>query len=187
MSNRTIDLALELSKLEALASGDGELTQEMIADTLEGIEGMLEDKFDATMSVIRNFDSKAEACKKESARLSERKKHWDRQTFALKKYLLECLITSNRMTFKTALNTFTARKGSDSLVVDNIDLIPDEFVESFTEVVTKTKTDELKKALRDLNTQIEAYKTEGKEPPEELLRKIPGAHLETGPQILQVR
>lgn len=72
-------------------------------------------------------------------------------------------------------------------MVDNIDLIPDEFVESFTEVVTKTKTDELKKALRDLNTQIEAYKAEGKEAPQELLKKIPGAHLEIGPQTLQVR
>lgn len=64
MNNRTIDLALELSKLEALASEDGDLTPEMIADTLEGIEGMLEDKFDATMNVIRSFDSKAETCKR---------------------------------------------------------------------------------------------------------------------------
>ncbi|MFN2095129.1 siphovirus Gp157 family protein [Pantoea agglomerans] len=187
MSNRTIDLALELSKLEELASGDGELTPEMIADTLEGIEGMLEDKFDATMSVIRRFESNAGTCKKEADRLSERKKHWDRQALTLKKYLLECLITSNRTTFKTALNTFTARKGSESLVIDNIDLIPDEFVESFTEVVTKAKSDELKKALRDLNNQIDAFKAEGKEPPEELLKQIPGAHLETGPQTLQVR
>lgn len=187
MNNRTIDLALELSKLEALASEDGDLTPEMIADTLEGIEGMLEDKFDATMNVIRSFDSKAETCKKEAARLAERKKHWDRQSLTLKKYLLECLITSNRTTFKTALNTFTARKGSESLVIDNIDLLPDEFVESFTEVVTKAKSDELKKALRDLNKQIDAFKTEGKEPPEELLKLIQGAHLETGSQTLQVR
>lgn len=187
MSNRTIDLALELSKLEALASDDGDLTPEMIADTLEGIEGMLEDKFDATMSVIRRFESNADTCKKEAVRLNERKKHWDRQAHVLKNYLLECLITTNRKTFKTALNTFTARNGSESLVIDNIDLIPDEFVESFTEVVNKTKNDELKKALRDLKNQIESYKAVGKEPPEELLKKIPGAHLETGPQTLQVK
>jgi len=34
MSNRTIDLALELSKLESLAAEGGGLTPEMIADTL---------------------------------------------------------------------------------------------------------------------------------------------------------
>jgi Siphovirus Gp157. len=64
MNARTIDLALEISKLESLAAEGGELTPEMIADTLEGIEGMMEDKFDATMSVIRDFEAKADACKK---------------------------------------------------------------------------------------------------------------------------
>lgn len=35
MSTRTIDLAIEMKKLQALAE-DGELTPEMIKDTLEG-------------------------------------------------------------------------------------------------------------------------------------------------------
>lgn len=187
MSNRTIDLALELSKLESLAAEGGELTPEMIADTLEGIEGMLEDKFDATMRVIRDFDAKAEACKKEAARVSERKKHWDRQTFALKKYLLECLQTSGRTTFKTTLNTFTARKGGVSLVIDNIDLLPDEFVESKTEVITTPINDLLKKALIDIASRIAAIKDAGAEPDAELLNAIPGAHLDTGSPTLQVR
>lgn len=187
MSARTIDLALELSKLEALAVDGGELTPEMIADTLEGIEGMMEDKFDATMSVIREFDNKSEACKKEAARVAERKKHWDRQSFTLKKYLLECLQTSGRATFKTTLNTFTARKGGTSLVIDNVDLLPDEFVESHTEVVTTTKNDVLKKALQELAIKIEAAKAAGEEPEPELLNSIPGAHLETGATTLQVR
>lgn len=187
MSARTIDLALEISKLESLAADGGDLTPEMIADTLEGIEGMMEDKFDATMRVIRDFDAKAEACKKEAARMAERKKHWDRQSFALKKYLLECLQLSDRTTFKTTLNTFTARKGSTSLVIDDVDLLPDEFVESHTEVVTKPINDALKKALQDLATKIAAVKTAGEEPTPELLNAIPGAHLETGSPTLQVR
>jgi outer membrane murein-binding lipoprotein Lpp len=187
MSARTIDLALEISKLEALAAEGGELTPEMIADTLEGIEGMLEDKFDATMSVIRAFDANSEACKKEAARVTERKKHWDRQAYVLKSYLLQCLQASNRTTFKTTLNTFTARKGGVSLKIDNIDLLPDEFVESHTEVVTTTKNDELKKALQELAAKIDALKAAGEEPTPELLNAIPGAHLETGSPSLQVR
>ncbi|MBC3214273.1 siphovirus Gp157 family protein [Serratia fonticola] len=186
MSNRTIDLALEISKLESLAADGEDLTPEMIADTLEGIEGMMEDKFDATMKVIRDFDAKAEACKKEAARLAERKKHWDRQSFALKKYLLECLQVSERKTFKTTFNTFTARKGSVSLKIDNVDLLPDEFVESHTEVITTTKNDVLKKALQDLATRVEAIRAAGEVPAPELLNAIPGAHLETGPVTLLV-
>lgn len=187
MSNRTIDLALEISKLESLAAEGGDLTPEMIADTLEGIEGMLEDKFDATMSVIRDFSEKAEACKKEAARVTERKKHWDRQADVLKGYLLQCLQISNRTTFKTTLNTFTARKGGVSLRIDNVDLLPDEFVESHTEVITTTKNDELKKALQALANKIEATRAAGEEPAPELLNSIPGAHLETGSTTLQVR
>lgn len=187
MSNRTIDLALEISKLESLAAEGGDLTPEMIADTLEGIEGMMEDKFDATMNVIRDFDAKAEACKKEAARVSERKKHWERQIYVLKSYLLQCLQASNRTTFKTTLNTFTARKGSVSLKIDNVDLLPDEFVESHTEVVTTTKNDELKKALQELAIKVEAARAAGEEPDPELLDSIPGAHLETGATTLQVR
>jgi|AGFT01.1.fsa_nt_gi Siphovirus Gp157. len=187
MSNRTIDLALEISKLESLAVEGGDLTPEMIADTLEGIEGMLEDKFDAVMAKVREFDTKAEACKKEAARVSERKKHWERQVYALKSYLLQCLQASGRKTFKTTLNTFTAKKGSVSLKIDDVDLLPDEFVESHTEVVTTTKNDELKKALLELAAKIEADKADGKEPDQELLKSIPGAHLEIGSESLQVR
>lgn len=187
MSTRTIDLALEISKLESLAAEGGELTPEMIADTLEGIEGMLEDKFDATMSVIRGFTDKAESCKKEAARVAERKKHWDRQADLLKRYLLQCLQASNRTTFKTTLNTFTARKGGVSLKIDNVDLLPDEFVDSHTEVITTPKTDELKKALQDNAAKIEALRAAGEELTPELLNAIPGAHLETGEPTLQVR
>lgn len=187
MRNRTIDLALEISKLESLAAEGGDLTPEMIADTLEGIEGMLEDKFDATMKVIRDFDVRAEACKKEAARISERKKHWERQAIVLKSYLLQCLQASNRTTFKTTLNTFTARKGSVSLKIDNVDLLPDEYVESHTEIITTTKNDELKKALLELDARIEAARAAGEEPDPELLKSIPGAHLEIGSTTLQVR
>ncbi|EOW6510827.1 siphovirus Gp157 family protein [Cronobacter malonaticus] len=187
MSSRTIDLALEIKKLESLAADGGDLTPEMVADTLEGIEGMMEDKFDATMNVIRDFNAKAEACKKEAARISERKKHWERQSYALKTYLLQCLQASNRTTFKTTLNTFSVRKGSVSLKIDNIDLLPDEFVESHTEVINTPKNDELKAALLERAAKIEAAQAAGEEPSPELLNSIPGAHLETGSPTLQVR
>ena len=95
-------------------------------------------------------------------------KSWENRAGLLKKYILECLLTSGSDTIKTDLNTFTARKGSQSLVIDDEELLPDEFVESFTEVVNRVKKDELKKAIM-AGTEIQ------------------GAHLETGPRALQVR
>ncbi|CAI2058528.1 Siphovirus Gp157 [Serratia quinivorans] len=167
MSTRTIDLAFEMKKLQALAE-DGELTPEMIKDTLEGLEGMIGDKLDATIAVVRGFEGQANVCDTESKRLATRKKSWDNQAGLLKKYILECLLTSGSDTIKTDMNTFTARKGSQSLVVDDEELLPDEYVESYTEVISKVKKDELKKAIL-AGTEIK------------------GAHLETGPRSLQVR
>lgn len=167
MSTRTIDLAVEMKKLQALAE-DGELTLDMIKDTLEGLEGMLGDKIDATMSVVRGFEGQASVCDSESKRLATRKKSWDNQANLLRKYILECLITSGSDTIKTDLNTFTARKGSPSLVVDDEELLPDEYVESSTEIISKVKKDELKKAI-----------LAGAE--------IKGARIEIGPRSLQVR
>ncbi|HAU4338165.1 TPA: siphovirus Gp157 family protein, partial [Serratia marcescens] len=65
MSTRTIDLAIEMKKLQALAE-DGELTPEMIKDTLEGLEGMIGDKLDATIAVVRGFEGQANVCDAES-------------------------------------------------------------------------------------------------------------------------
>lgn len=184
--SRTIDLAMDISKLLEMAE-NGEMSPEDVADTIEGIEGMMEDKFDATMSVIREFDAKQDACKKEAARMNERAKHWQRQGHALKTYLLECLKTTGRKTFKTTLNTFSAKKGSISLVIDDVDLIPDEFVESRTEIINDVQKDKIKKILSDAFNAIEDLREKGEEIPEQLLNPVPGAHVERGSETLAVR
>lgn len=167
MSARTIDLAMDMKKLQEQAE-NGELTPEMIADTLEGLEGMLGDKLDATMSVVRDFLANVERCDTEAKRLTERKKMWTNQAEMLKKYMLDCMITAGGKSVKTALNTFSARKGSQRLIIDDEESLPDDYVESYTEIINKVKKDELKKAL-EAGTEIK------------------GAHLETGPQSLAVR
>ncbi|CAI1876625.1 Siphovirus Gp157 [Serratia fonticola] len=47
MSTIAIALATDYAKLQQLVETSDELTPEMIADTLEGIEGELADKLDA--------------------------------------------------------------------------------------------------------------------------------------------
>ncbi|ELI8480642.1 hypothetical protein RSK45_004294, partial [Yersinia enterocolitica] len=53
MSTTAISLATDYRKLQEMADSGDELTPEMVADTLSGIEGMLEDKFDALMTLVR--------------------------------------------------------------------------------------------------------------------------------------
>ena len=56
----------------------------MIKDTLEGLEGMIGDKLDATIAVVRGFEGQANVCDVESKRLAARKKSWDNQAGLLK-------------------------------------------------------------------------------------------------------
>lgn len=186
MSNRTIDLANEISKVLALGES-GDIDPQTLADTLEGIEGMIEDKFDATMSVIKDFDSKQEACKKEAARLAERAKHWQRQAGSLRQYLLECLQVSGRKQFKSTLHTYSVKKGSVSLKIVDEDSIPDEYVDSRTEVIHELQKDKIKQILTDALKSIEVLRDKGEPVPEALLNPIPGAQVERGPETLSVR
>jgi len=186
MSNRTIDLANDIRKLMEMVER-GEMSLEELADTIEGIDGMMEDKFDASMSVFREIESKQEACKKEADRHNERAKHWGRQGQAIKSYLLNCLKISGRKTFKTTFNTFSVKTGSLSLVIDDVHLLPDEFVESRTEVIHEVQKDKVKKILTEAVRVCEDLKAKGEEIPENLLNPVPGAHVERGPETLAVR
>lgn len=186
MSTRTIDLANEISKVLALAES-GEMDPQTIADTLEGIEGMMEDKFDATMSVIRDFEANKKKCTEEAARLTERSKHWGRQGFSLKKYLLDCLIATGRSSFKTAMNTYSIRKGGISLDITDEDLLPDDYVTSHSEVVNEIDKDKIKKILTENLKVIEAMREKGEEPTPEQLNLIPGARVVRGEDTLSVR
>lgn len=187
MSNRTIDLANEIRKIIALGES-GEIDEQTTKDTLEGIEGMLEDKFDAAMSVIRQFESNKEHCKKEATRFNERAKHWDRQAGMIKAYLLLCLITAERNQLKTVENTFSVRKGSISLTIVNEDDIPDDYlISSKSVVVNEFDTAGIKKVLTEALKEIEELREKGEEVPDSLLNKVPGAKVARGPDTLSVR
>lgn len=186
MSTRTIDLANDIRKLLEMVE-NGEMSLEDLADTIDGIEGMMEDKFDATMSVLRETEVKQEACKKEAERYLERSKHWGRTCQSIRGHLLNCLKASGKKTFKTTFNTFSVKTGSISLVIDDIHLLPDEFVESRTEVIHDVQKDKIKKILSEALKATEGLKQKGEEIPESLLNPVPGAHVERGPETLAVR
>lgn len=160
-----IAMAADYSKLQLLVE-NGEFTAEDIADTLEGIECELGDKLDAIMLYARNLEGQAKTLDEESKRLSDRKKSFENQVKNLKKYALDCLLKSGLDKLKTTKNTFTARKGSTSVVIENEDLLPNDLVQ--VQVVTTPDKKAIKEAIE-----------EGK--------KVAGAHLEIGERTLQVR
>lgn len=167
MSQNTtaIAIAANMTKLMALVES-GEFTQEDIADTLEGEELALGDKFDGIMTLIRNLEGQAKTVDEEVKRLSDRKKSFEGQAKNLKAYVLKCLQAAELKTFKTERNTLTVRKGSVSVVIDNVDLLPDDLVDVATVVAPDKK--KIKEAI-------------------EAGEDVKGAHLEIGAESLQVR
>lgn len=180
-----IALANDYSSLLNLLETSEELTAEMIADTLEGLEGELADKLDAVMVVARNNLGHAKTCDEEMKRLSDRKKSFENKDKSLRKYVLSCLLGAGLDKLKTPKNTFTARQGSVSVVIDNADSIPDELVTVQTLVAPDKKA--IKEAIEAAEATAAQIKADGGEVPPELLNPVPGAHLEIGERSLQVR
>lgn len=180
-----IALANDYSSLLTLLETSEDLTPEMIADTLEGLEGELADKLDAVMVVARNNIGLAKTCDDEMKRLGERKKSFESKDKALRKYILECLLAAGRDKLKTPKNTFTARQGSVSVVIDNEDLLPDDLVAVTTVIAPDKKA--IKEAIEAAEATVAQIKADGGEVPEKLLNPVPGAHLEIGERSLQVR
>lgn len=185
MSTTAIALATDYANLQQLVETSDELTPEMIADTLEGIEGELADKLDAVYSHVRNLQGQAKTCGDEAARLSARAKSFNNKADSIRKFVLSCILAAGKDGIKTAKNTFTARAGSESVVVDNAEMLPDDLVNVTTDVAPD------KKAIKERFKEAEAAAAEiiarGEEPPTELLNPVPGAHIEIGERTLQVR
>ncbi|EPT3099953.1 siphovirus Gp157 family protein [Citrobacter sp. MGH109] len=180
-----IALAADYTNLLQLLESSDELTPEMITDTLEGIEGELADKLDAIMVIARNNLGHAKACDEEIKRLAERKKSFENKDKTLRKYILSCLLAANLDKLKTPKNSFTARKGSVSVVIDNEKLLPDELVTVQTIVAPDKKA--IKEAIEAAEAAAAQITADGGEVPAELLNPVPGAHLEIGERSLQVR
>ncbi|ASG90506.1 hypothetical protein DTG75_04930 [Salmonella enterica subsp. salamae] len=154
-----------MSKLLALVES-GEFSPGDVADTLEGEELALADKFDGIMALVRNLEGQASIVAGEVKRLSERKKSFDTQAKNLRTYILLCLQAAQVKNFKTDRNTLTIRHGAINVVVDNADLLPDELVN--IETVTTPDKRKIKEAI-EAGVEVE------------------GAHLEPGAVTLQVR
>ncbi|GKX48014.1 siphovirus Gp157 family protein [Pectobacterium carotovorum] len=161
-----IALAHDLQKLQQLLETSDDLTPEMIADTMEGLELELADKLDGAYIHVRNLEGLAKTCDEEVKRLTDRKKSFENRAKSIKGYVLNCLLAANLDKLKTTTNTFTASKGVASVIIDNEGLLPDDLVSVQTVVAPDKKA--IKEAIEN-----------GVE--------VPGAHIEIGARSLQVR
>ena len=123
-----------LTILDMLESSD--LDSQMLADTMEGIEGELEVKCENYAMVLKNLEGDVEALDNEIRRLTSRKKTLENNIKRMKEAVRDVMIATGKTKFKTELFSFSVQNNPASVVLDteDLDTLPDEFIRIKKEV-----------------------------------------------------
>lgn len=128
---------------------DEDADEQMIFDTLESIEGEIEDKADNYAKIIKSFESISNGLKVEEERLNKRRKSYENRVLQLKKNLESVMINTGKTKFKTNLFSFGIQNNPPSVEVENEMLIPKKYY-----IEQEPKLDK-KAILEDLKNGIE--------------------------------
>ena len=105
--------------LELLAMlEDEEIDEQLILDTLEGIDCEIEVKADNYAKLIKNLESKNDAIKKEVDRLNNRKTTFENRIKNLKDHLYNSMKITGKTKFTTDLFSFNIQKNGGKKKVD---------------------------------------------------------------------
>lgn len=121
------ELTGQYRELLELAESE-ELDRQLIADTLEGLDGEIEIKADGYAKVIRELEGKADLLKNEIERLSKRKSAIENNIKSMKEALQNAMYITGKVKFKTNLFNFSIQKNPPKLVIDKPEEIPEEFL-----------------------------------------------------------
>jgi len=110
--------------LDMVDNGDFEM--EDVLDTLEGIEGEIDDKLQSTVCVIREMEAEAKKFDEEIARMSNIKKTYSNAATRLKEYIRTQMELVGKDKSK-GLFSISLGKPSISTQVDDVDSLPEQY------------------------------------------------------------
>lgn len=98
---------------------DEEADEQTVIDTLDSLEGAMEDKADALASVLNGLQNDIDGIDKEIKRLQVRKTVLENSKGRLKGYIEAAMRATGKTKFKTTLFTYSIRRsGTRALVLD---------------------------------------------------------------------
>lgn len=103
---------------------DPDMDPEVLKDTLESIEGELEDKIDGYGKVILQLESEIEAIQKEKKRLDAREKTLRSNIDRMKEIVKMSMIATGKKKIKSLLFSFSVAKNPVKMVIDDQTKIP---------------------------------------------------------------
>lgn len=159
------ELTDDILQIMAMAE-DPDIPQEALADTLEGMEGLFQDKAQRVGMVVLDYKAKAEAIKAEIARLTDRKRAMENNARYLEGYLINAMQAAQIKRIEGELVTINLPKPRSVVVIDNEGALPVDFL------VEKTTVTPDKKGIA---IAIKAGDD------------VPGAHIEDGKQGVTIK
>lgn len=106
---------------------DEDVDEKALLDTLESIEGDIEDKADGYAKIIKELETQSNARKEEAKRLTQSAKTIDNRIKMLKSNLFNCMKITGKTKFTTNLFSFSIAKngGKQALTIDGD--VPEEY------------------------------------------------------------
>lgn len=114
----------------------------VVLDTLEMLEGEIEEKADNYAKIIKQLEADCEALKKEAERLAERRAALENRIRTLKLNLEQVMRDTGKTKFKTLMFSFYIQANPPSVVIDDNKPIPPEYLVPQPPKVDKKKIKE---------------------------------------------
>jgi hypothetical protein len=142
---------------------DPELDQQTLADTMEGIEGALEDKFDRYVYVAKQEQGDIDVLNETIKQLQERKKSKEENLKKLKKVMTDVMNVTGKIKFKTAQHSYWVQKNPKSVVIDteNVRDIPEDYLTFKEPEANKTAIQKAIEEGKDFSGLAHIEQTEG--------------------------
>ena len=134
----------------AKALADQELPDEVVADTLEGASGDLENKAWNTAALILQFEGEAAMIKEAEQRMAARRKMLENRTTWMRGYLLVQLLRTGISEVSSPEFVIRVRDNPPKVVLDDEELIPKAYKQS--ETIITIRRDLIRRTLLDGKT-----------------------------------
>ena len=143
-----------LNLLDLLENPD--VPDEMVQAALNEVEGDFEDKAENVVKLMKSIEGDIKAFKEEETRLYTRRKSLENKVKNLKEYLEGNLKALGKREIKGKIFTLRIQKNAPKLIIEDLESIPKEYLETYIEANKNKIKDDLKNGIEIAGAKLEA-------------------------------
>lgn len=117
----------QLRGLQALADTDADIPEEVIRDTLEGLDGAIQVKATNVAMFVRNQELLADAIEAAAKSMKERAARVRRRSDSIRQYLLSNMVSAGITSVESAELSIKVKKNPPSVIVEDETVVPEQF------------------------------------------------------------